>query len=190
MGMSKLVKQSLEQGADIEQKDCWEVGMPEIMRVSSLHIAAMCGYVEVVKLLLENGASVSVVDRDSRTPLHAAVVINAHECVEHLLSHGSKVDTEDIMGMTPLHTAIYLGDLVMVNILLRYKASVVVPNSLGRFARHYSAAFPEIDAVLADVEENTAKSVAFAMGHHPRLGRGSIFFALDPEVLRMVLERV
>jgi hypothetical protein len=34
-----------------------------------------------------------------------------------------------------------------------------------------------------------AKCVAFAMGHHPRLGAGSWVQRLDPEVVRMVLEK-
>ena len=35
-----------------------------------------------------------------------------------------------------------------------------------------------------------AKCVAFAMGHHERLGVGSLVEGLDPGVLRMVLEQV
>jgi WD40 repeat protein len=37
---------------------------------------------------------------------------------------------------------------------------------------------------------DTQKNVAFAMGHHPRLGAGSRVLGLDEELLRMILDRV
>ncbi|KAJ1466471.1 hypothetical protein T484DRAFT_1922290 [Baffinella frigidus] len=47
-----------------------------------------------------------------------------------------------------------------------------------------------IAAVLKAEATRRAKCVAFAMGHHQRLGAGSRVGWLDPGVLRMVLEQV
>ena len=41
-----------------------------------------------------------------------------------------------------------------------------------------------------DWVQDTQRSVAFAMGLHPRLGAGSRVLALDEELLRMILDRV
>jgi len=41
-----------------------------------------------------------------------------------------------------------------------------------------------------DWVQDTQRGVAFAMGHHPRLGAGSRVLALDEELLRMILDRV
>jgi len=35
----------------------------------------------------------------------------------------------------------------------------------------------------------TQQALAFAMGHHPRLGAGSQVLGLDEELLRMILDR-
>ena len=40
-----------------------------------------------------------------------------------------------------------------------------------------------------DWVQDTERAVAFAMGHHPRLGAGSEVLGLDEELLRMVLDR-
>jgi len=41
-----------------------------------------------------------------------------------------------------------------------------------------------------DWVQDTQRGVAFAMGHHPRLGAGSRVLGLDEELLRMILDRV
>ena len=41
-----------------------------------------------------------------------------------------------------------------------------------------------------DWVQDTQRGVAFAMGHHPRLGAGSQVLGLDEELLRMILDRV
>jgi WD40 repeat protein len=41
-----------------------------------------------------------------------------------------------------------------------------------------------------DWVQEKQRSVAFAMGHHPRLGAGSQVLGLDEELLRMILDRV
>ena len=51
-------------------------------------------------------------------------------------------------------------------------------------------AHPQIVAMLTTEAVSRAKCLAFAMGHHARLGSGSRLRRLDPEVLRMMLEQV
>jgi hypothetical protein len=48
----------------------------------------------------------------------------------------------------------------------------------------------ECQKILDDRVVLKEKSVAFAMGHHKRLGVDSLMARLDPEVMRMVLELV
>jgi hypothetical protein len=49
---------------------------------------------------------------------------------------------------------------------------------------------PEVVAILQEAAVTRAKCVAFAMGHHERLGVGSLVAPLDAEVVRMVLQLV
>ena len=53
-----------------------------------LHYACCCNKPEAVKLLLERGADVEAIDRDTgHTPLHYACSNGSLECVQPLLDH-------------------------------------------------------------------------------------------------------
>ena len=48
----------------------------------------------------------------------------------------------------------------------------------------------KVRALLREVAAERARCIAFAMGQRERLGAGSPVRALDPEVVRMVLDQV
>ena len=53
-----------------------------------LHVACHCNNPEAVKLLVERGADVEAIDRDTgHTPLHDACSLGYLECVQPLLHH-------------------------------------------------------------------------------------------------------
>lgn len=73
-----------------------------------LMFAVEKGHVDAVRLLLEKGASVAVVDRNGRTPLHVATGSGEPgelEIVMLLLAKGAFIEAKDAEGMTPLITA-------------------------------------------------------------------------------------
>jgi tetratricopeptide (TPR) repeat protein len=84
-----------------------------------LHIAAMAGHEEIVKLLLSplgtetsaksplTSAGISIDDRDAyrRTPLHLAAAYNRAGIVKLLLREGADALARDIHGHTPLELA-------------------------------------------------------------------------------------
>ena len=55
---------------------------------SSLHLASMRGRVDIVQLLLDNGADVTSCDKHGNTPLHLCASI---DCIEALVEHGADV---------------------------------------------------------------------------------------------------
>ena len=57
------------------------------------------------RLLLDNGAAVSAVDRGGGTALHCAAFHGFEGVVWLLLAHGAGVSAKDIDGRTPLHEA-------------------------------------------------------------------------------------
>jgi hypothetical protein len=59
------------------------------MRQTPLHFAAMDGYTEVTKVLLDRGADLHAKDKNGNTPLHTAAEYWKTEVVNILLAHGA-----------------------------------------------------------------------------------------------------
>jgi ankyrin repeat protein len=72
-----------------------------------LHLAAFFGHVESAGVLLEAGADVHAVSRNSltNTPLHAATAGKHTEVALMLLASGARTDCVDAGGYTPLQIA-------------------------------------------------------------------------------------
>lgn len=73
---------------------------------SALYLAVQAGAVDVVKLLLESGANVSLAGNDGHTPLHVAAVKFDAASVDLLLRHGANVSETDPDGLTPAQAAL------------------------------------------------------------------------------------
>ena len=58
---------------------------------------------EVVELLLENGAEPNMKDDDGSTPLHAACIRGNLEVVRLLLAHGAEVGMRNKKNESALH---------------------------------------------------------------------------------------
>ena len=68
-----------------------------------LHFAVCNGAVDVVRLLLEQGADTTVQDYAGWTPLHLVLATsNREQCARLLLQHNASVNTVDDTGATPL----------------------------------------------------------------------------------------
>jgi excinuclease UvrABC nuclease subunit len=75
-----------------------------------LGVACLNGYLEIVKLFLENGANVNFKDDRENTPLHRACENCHHEIVELLLKHGAEKNCENQNFDTPEELASYCED--------------------------------------------------------------------------------
>lgn len=67
-----------------------------------LNTSAVFGKTEAAKLLLENGADVSIANGDGNTALHIAAFFANTELVELLLRHGASVTTKNGRDETPI----------------------------------------------------------------------------------------
>jgi ankyrin repeat protein len=82
------------------------------------------GDLDVVKLLLENGAAVNGIKQPDLTPLHFAAGRGRKSVVEFLLSKGAKPDAATASGVTPLHLAVLKGYELVAKVLLNSGANV------------------------------------------------------------------
>ena len=70
---------------------------------TALHIGAATGADDIVRLLLENGASPNVKDVNANSPLHLAACSGHIRTVTLLLHYGGDIFATDVNGKTPLH---------------------------------------------------------------------------------------
>ena len=88
-------------------------------RHAPLHIASAHHHLDVVRVLLDHGATVRLQDGAGCTPLHVAVRAGAHAITRLLVCWCIELlHVRNAAGRTPLHEAIIKGDEEMVRLLL------------------------------------------------------------------------
>lgn len=91
---------------------------------SALHLAARYGFIEAIKLLLDNRANINLVSlATGRTPLYVAAISKNIAAARFLMKQGAKTEIQDKMGYSPLTAAVTLVDVEMVEALLEGGAS-------------------------------------------------------------------
>ncbi|XP_077294223.1 transient receptor potential channel pyrexia-like [Arctopsyche grandis] len=90
---------------------------------SPLHCAAFGNQPEIAKLLINNGASVSLQKKTKceESILHCAVRSNAAECLQIFIAEDVDVNSIEPSGTNPIHLAADLGMTTCLEILLKSK---------------------------------------------------------------------
>jgi ankyrin repeat protein len=113
LGYVELVKYLLSVGAKLQ--------LPE-QKESALHAAVRSGSAELVKVILDAGASVNDVESLDETALHVAAEDDRLEIVMLLLAAGADPNAKRIFDETPIDVAIRCGATKVRDELLRYRA--------------------------------------------------------------------
>ncbi|CAB0038298.1 unnamed protein product [Trichogramma brassicae] len=129
---------------------------------SPLHIACKYRRVDIVKVLLENGAEPNRLDKeDKSTPLHALARLRVCNCAEFciantdeerekkrrpvdeivdlLVAKGANIETRNARGFTPLESAVSLFDYELTKSLLERGASLDTLRENIGFSTDYSS---------------------------------------------------
>lgn len=102
-------------------------------RFSLLHVATEKDNVEVVEILIENGANVNALNDFSHTPLFYAKSTNVAEI---LINNNAEVNPTNEKGDTPLHSAAYHGRSDIVKLLIEKGANVKKEDKRGYTPLH------------------------------------------------------
>lgn len=134
---------------------------------SYLHIAAIKGSYELIKVLINSAANLIDKQEDTglRTSLHIAANDNNTEAIKCLLESEAKIDIGDINSKTPLHYAARNGHIEAIKVLLEYGANVNEDDNRGETSIHLATQEGHIEAIKvlleskADINEVNKKGL-------------------------------
>jgi len=99
---------------------------------TALAYACKYNHIEIVKLLIDNGADVNIAVNTGSTPLHIALNGGNTEIAEYLIENNADINVKDIMGMSALAWAAKQGDLELVIFLVKNGADINSQNVNSR----------------------------------------------------------
>ncbi|MBN3305723.1 HACE1 ligase, partial [Amia calva] len=103
---------------------------------SLLHIAANCGSVECLVLLLKKGANPNYQDISGCTPLHLAARNGQKKCMGRLLEYNADVNICNNEGLTAIHWLAVNGRTELLHDLVQHVTNVDVEDAMGQTALH------------------------------------------------------
>lgn len=117
----------------------------------AIHIVAYNGKVDLVRILIDRGASLNFLDHNDNNALHHATMNysspRTEETVEFLLSRGVNPDARNMQGNTALHNAADSGRTNLIKSLLRMMADENIQNGDGNTPLHIAAMNGNIEVV-------------------------------------------
>ncbi len=134
---------------------------------SPLMLAALRGYLPLVKKLVANDADVN---KPGWTPLHYAATGGHVPIVEFLLEESAYIDAESPNGTTPLMMAAMYGSPEAVKVLIQAGADLTLKNQLGMTALDFAVrgqrpnARELIETGLARLAERQRRNVQLQPG--------------------------
>ena len=97
--------------------------------LTSLHQASITGNIDIVKLLIENGAKIDLKDKNGMRPIHYASLHGRLDTINLLIRCCSNCNEQAFNGDTPLHLAIQSGHADIVYQLIHYNADITLTNN-------------------------------------------------------------
>ncbi len=104
-----------------------------------LHYPLSNGNSDIVRLLLEHGASIDAKDSNGNTVLHDAAYNGNVQILNLLLEKNVEVNRQNNSGLTALHFVVQGGCLDAVKLLLSHNASISLQDNDGDTVLHYAA---------------------------------------------------
>lgn len=129
------VKQLLQEGITLEMQD------------DGLRLAIRWRHLEIIELLLINGADVNKKDHFGETPFYVAVNGGNKTIVELFLKHGADVHTITTQGETVLHCAAAHGYKEIIKLLIEQGVDKHATTRRGETVLHVACKFGHIDTV-------------------------------------------
>ena len=121
-----------------------------------LHFAVERGDVELIEILLENGANICIQDNNGLSPLHLASERRNYIIVEKMLlfSNGALENLIDNNGVSHLHIACIVNNVDIVNRYLQSGVQVNLATKNGETPLHFAVKFNCVATVKLLLKNN------------------------------------
>jgi ankyrin repeat protein len=164
-GRANDVISALEEGADVQYQGAHG-------GYSSLFMAALGGYTDCVRVLIDAGANLEAAEQGGYTALMISAGRGHADCARLLLGAGCDVDAKNVLGQTALVRAACGNHVACVRLLLDAGCDKVAKDESGRTALmhaalegHTECVWLLLDAGVDKMAVNEASSVALQNGH-------------------------
>lgn len=122
---------------------------------SALHYACQKGTRDIVRMLIANGADVTISNNRGITPLHLAAGTGNKEIIKMLVDNGADINATDSDGESVVIYGIRAGKTETVRYMKELGADITIADNDGRTAVDYASArgmTGVIENVLNDIE--------------------------------------
>ena len=160
------VKNVSVHGADISLPPTLTLSNMHLTNAKPLHVAAALGFIDIISLLIEHGASVDGLDEELWTPLHFAASQGQKEAIEALIHSGSNVNAVDIRLKTPCMIAATNGFLKPIQALIEGGADLAAQDRKCCTALYLAAycGYPDLTSFLITNTKGYALNAESATG--------------------------
>ena len=134
---------------------------------TALYIASEKKCLELVKVLVENGASLDDNCIYGNTALHVATDRNNIEIVKYLIKSGANVNIQNDRLETPLYKACRINLVSMVKLLLKNGADVNITDNIGRNVLYSVSYYGYYEVAQLLIKENIDINIQDNFGEMP-----------------------
>ena len=104
-----------------------------------VHVAAHLGYVDFVKLMTKYGANINARGPGAWTTIHYAASQTFMDMAKYLLQNGAEVNPKTNNGTMPIHLAAQSGCVSIMELLIKHGADVLAKGNSGNMPLHHAA---------------------------------------------------